>query len=146
MADDKKRRIPKRIEGAKIPKKVRRAADALVDAVLEHNRDEEGKPDPQAIEMLGAVFGAMVEATVREVTAAGPLMPPVAGPRTPPRRPPPPPPIPPEPVTPPRPPFPPMPPAGAARTPGERPDWERIADELGRGAEQMLGRLFGGKR
>lgn len=129
MGKKKKAKLPKEVMGVKLPKEVREIGGALL----------EKAQSPQGREMLAAgltMAAAAATAAVakgrakREAAAAadGPV-PPTS-------------PAPPEAPVPPVPPIPPVPPQGTQM----QPDPQAIAEAVGKAAEAMLGRLFGGKK
>jgi hypothetical protein len=132
MGKKKKAKLPKEVMGVKLPKEVRAIGGALL----------EKAQSPQGREMLAAgltMAAAAATAAVakgrakREAAAAadGPV-PPTS-------------PAPPEAPVPPEPPVPPVPPVPPQGT-QMQPDPQAIAEAVGKAAEAMLGRLFGGKK
>ena len=132
MGKKKKAKLPKEVMGVKLPKEVRAIGGALL----------EKAQSPQGREMLAAgltMAAAAASAAVakgrarREAAAAtdGPV-PPTS-------------PAPPEAPVPPEPPVPPVPPVPPHGT-QMQPDPQAIAEAVGKAAEAMLGRLFGGKK
>lgn len=118
MGKKKKAKLPKEVMGVKLPKEVREIGGALL----------EKAQSPQGREMLAAgltMAAAAATAAVakgrakREAAAEAPAAP--AAPETP---------------------TPPTPPQGTQT----QPDPQAIADAVGKAAEAMLGRLFGGKK
>ncbi len=133
MGKKKKVKLPKEVMGVKLPKEVRAIGGALL----------EKAQSPQGREMLAAgltMAAAAASAAVakgrakREAAAAAPEAPvspvPPASAEAP------------EPPEPPVPPVPPVPPQGTQM----QPDPQAIAEAVGKAAEAMLGRLFGGKK
>ncbi len=127
MGKKKKAKLPKEVMGVKLPKEVREIGGALL----------EKAQSPQGREMLAAgltMAAAAATAAVakgrakREAAAAAPEAP-VS-------------PVPPASAEAPEPPVPPVPPQGMQM----QPDPQAIAEAVGKAAEAMLGRLFGGKR
>jgi len=114
----KKVKLPKRIAGVKVPKEMRRTVERAI----------EGAQSPRGQEMIAAALSMAAAgasaAVVRARTARDA------------------PPAPPTPPETPVPPVPPRPPEGAAA----KPEAQQVAEAFGQVAEQMLGRLFGGKR
>ena len=132
MGKKKKAKLPKEVMGVKLPKEVREIGGAL----LEKAQSPEGR------EMLAAgltMAAAAATAAVakgrarREAAAATDAPVPPTSP-APPEAP-----VSPEP---PVPPVPPVPPQGTQM----QPDPQAIAEAVGKAAEAMLGRLFGGKK
>lgn len=120
----KKAKLPKEVLGTRLPKELRTAGGALL----------EKANSPQGREMLAAgltMAAAAATAAVakgrakREPAGAAPV-----------------PPVPPTPGEAPEPPKPPEPPQGTQT----QPDPQAIAEAVGKAAEAILGRLFGGKK
>ena len=121
---NKKAKLPKEVLGIRLPKELREAGGALL----------EKANSPQGREMLAAGLTMAAAAataavakgrTKREAAAERPV-----------------PPVPPTPGAAPEPPRPPEPPQGTQT----QPDPQAIAEAVGKAAEAMLGRLFGGKK
>lgn len=125
MAKDKKRKtakLPKEVMGIKLPREVREVGGALL----------EKANSPQGREMLAAGL-TMAAAAASAAVAKGAARRDAARP------------TPSEggaPDGPPAPPTPPTPPQGTHM----QPDPQAIAEAVGKAAEAMLGRLFGGKK
>jgi hypothetical protein len=128
----KKVKLPKRVAGVKVPKELRKTAERTIAAVQERVLTE--VKGPKGKEMIAAALALAAAGASAAVVRAR------AERETPPA-----PPIPPEPPVPPAPPVPPVPPQHAAGG-ASKPDGQAMADALGQVAEQVLGRLFGGKR
>lgn len=122
----KKAKLPKEVLGIRLPKEVREVGGALL----------EKAQSPQGREMLAAgltmaaaaASAAVANGRAKRAAAAERPVPPV-------------PPVPPKPGDAPEPPTPPVPPQGTQM----QPDPQAIAAAVGKAAEAMLGRLFGGK-
>lgn len=137
----KKVKLPKRVAGVKVPKELRKTAERTIAAVQERVLTEVQGPKGQ--EMIAAALAlaaagasaAVVRARAERETPPTPPAPPEA-------------PMPPVPPVAPVPPLPPVPPQGEGSVAGAggRPDAQAMADAFGQVAEQVLGRLFGGKR
>ena len=120
----KKAKLPKEVLGVKLPKEVREVGGALL----------EKANSPQGREMLAAgltmaaaaATAALAKGRAERAKPAEPPRPPEA-PRTPDA---------------PVPPVPPVPPQGTQT----QPDPAAIVDAVGKAAEAMLGKLFGGKK
>ncbi len=130
MGKKKKAKLPKEVMGVKLPKEVRAIGGALL----------EKAQSPQGREMLAAgltMAAAAASAAVakgrakREAAAAAPEAP-VS-------------PVPPASAEAPEPPLPPVSPVSPQGT-QMQPDPQAIAEAVGKAAEAMLGRLFGGKK
>ena len=123
----KKAKLPKDVMGMTLPKEVREIGGALL----------EKAQSPQGREMLAAgltmaaaaATAAVAKSRAKRETAATRPVPPVS-------------PVTPTPEAPPAPPEPPTPPQGTQM----QPDPQAIAEAVGKAAEAMLGRLFGGKK
>ncbi|WP_137897497.1 hypothetical protein [Sphingomonas sp. 2SG] len=120
----KKAKLPKEVLGIRLPKELREAGGALL----------EKANSPQGREMLAAGL-TMAAAAATAAVAKGRAKREAAGER-------PVPPVPPVPGAAPEPPRPPEPPQGTQA----QPDPQAIADAVGKAAEALLGRLFGGKK
>lgn len=127
MAKDKKQKkakLPKEVMGIRLPKEVREVGGALL----------EKANSPQGREMLAAgltmaaaaASAAVAKGQAQRAAAKAPS--PAPGPSAA--------------GAPPAPPEPPQPPRGTHT----QPDPQAIAEAVGKAAEAMLGRLFGGKR
>jgi hypothetical protein len=119
----KKAKLPKEVMGVKLPKEVREIGGALL----------EKAQSPQGREMLAAgltmaaaaVTAAVAKGRAKREAASAPEAPEApAAPEAP------------------NPPTPPTPPQGTQM----QPDPQAIAEAVGKAAEAMLGRLFGGKK
>lgn len=117
----KKPKLPKEVLGVKLPKEVREVGGALLDKA---NSQQGREMLAAGLTMAAAAATAAVAATRAKREAAAPV-----------------PPVPPAPPAPDAPPAPP-PPQGTH----SQPDPQAIAEAVGKAAEAMLGRLFGGKR
>ena len=120
----KKAKLPKEVLGIRLPKEVREAGGALL----------EKANSPQGREMLAAGL-TMAAAAATAAVAKGRAKREHAAER-------PVPPVPPTPGAAPEPPRSPEPPQGTQT----QPDPQAIAEAVGKAAEAMLGRLFGGKK
>lgn len=120
----KKAKLPKEVLGIRLPKELREAGGALL----------EKANSPQGREMLAAGL-TMAAAAATAAVAKGRTKREAAGER-------PVPPVPPVPGAAPEPPRPPEPP----QVTQTQPDPQAIADAVGKAAEALLGRLFGGKK
>ena len=117
----KKAKLPKEVLGIRLPKEVREAGGALL----------EKANSPQGREMLAAGL-TMAAAAATAAVAKGRAKREHAAER----------PVPPTPGAAPEPPRSPEPPQGTQT----QPDPQAIAEAVGKAAEAMLGRLFGGKK
>lgn len=129
----KAKRIPKRIGGVKLPKELREKGEALLDrgeALLAQANTPAGREVLTAgLTMAAAAASAAIVNAGRERAKAAEA---AAAP---------------EPAAPPTPPTPPSsPPQGTPQGTQRTPDPQVIADALTQAAEQVLGRLFGGKK
>ena len=120
----KKAKLPKEVLGIRLPKELREAGGALL----------EKANSPQGREMLAAGL-TMAAAAATAAVAKGRAKREHAAER-------PVPPVPPTPGAAPEPPRSPEPPQGTQT----QPDPQAIAEAVGKAAEAMLGRLFGGKK
>jgi hypothetical protein len=117
----KKAKLPKEVLGIRLPKEVREAGGALL----------EKANSPQGRELLAAGL-TMAAAAATAAVAKGRTKRDATADR----------PVPPTPPAPGETPEPPKPPQGTQT----QPDPQAIADAVGKAAEAMLGRLFGGKK
>ena len=126
----KTKRIPKTIGGVKLPKELRQKGEALLDrgeALLAQANTPAGREVLTAgLTMAAAAASAAIVNAGRERAKAAEA---AAAP---------------EPAAPPTPPSP--PPQGTPQGTQRTPDPQVIADALTQAAEQVLGRLFGGKK
>lgn len=122
----KKAKLPKEVMGVKLPKEVREIGGALL----------EKAQSPQGREMLAAGLTMAAAAATAAVAKGRAKREAAAAPEAP-RAP-----EPPRAPEAPTPPTPPTPPQGTQT----QPDPQAIAEAVGKAAEAMLGRLFGGKK
>ena len=129
MAKDKKQKkakLPKEVMGIRLPKEVREVGGALLEkANSPHGREMLAAGLTMA---AAAASAAVAKGQAQRVAAKAPFPAPGPGPSAA--------------GAPPAPPEPPQPPRGTHT----QPDPQAIAEAVGKAAEAMLGRLFGGKR